>query len=87
MDGAARAVPLGLLVMLAGTIPWIWSLVAGGLGIVTLVIALRLLNRVVQLPAQHLPDLSQVLRSTVFALLLTAAPVAGIVMDEDRRRL
>ena len=140
MDEIARAVGLGLLVMLAGTIPrnlafaanlqiapgvpwavpvialylwffwrylagagpprstakaraeslranrvparvWIWSLAAGGLGIVTLVIALRVLNRVVQLPPQQLPDLSNVPRTTVFALLLMAAPIAGIVEE------
>jgi len=137
MDEVVRAVALGLLVMLAGTIPrniafaanlqlapgvpwavpvmalylwffwryldgagpprptataraeslranrvtarvWAWSLAAGGLGIVTLVIALRLLNRVVHLPPQQLPDLSHVPRTTVFALLLTAAPIAGM---------
>ena len=140
MDEIARAVALGLLVMLAGTIPrnlafaanlqlapgvpwavpvmavylwffwrylagagpprstakargeslranrvpprvWTWSVAAGGLGIVTLVIALRVLNRIVQLPPQQLPDLSNVPRTTVFALLLMAAPIAGIVEE------
>ena len=140
MDEVVRAVALGLLVMLAGTIPrniafaanlqlapgvpwavpvmalylwffwryldgagpprptataraeslranrvtarvWAWSLAAGGFGIVTLVIALRLLNRVVHLPPQQLPDLSHVPRTTVFALLLAAAPIAGIVEE------
>jgi len=140
MDDTVKAVALGMLVMLAGTIPrniafaanlqlapgvpwavpvmalylwffwryldgagpprptataraeslranrvtarvWAWSLAAGGLGIVTLVIALRLLNRVVHLPPQQLPDLSHVPRTTVFALLLAAAPIAGIVEE------
>jgi membrane protease YdiL (CAAX protease family) len=60
---------------------WIWALVAGGLGIVALVLALRVLNRLVMLPHQQLPDLSHVPRSTVLALLLMAAPVAGIVEE------
>lgn len=60
---------------------WTWSLVAGGLGIVALVLALRVANRLVELPSQQLPDLSQVPAATVVALLLAAAPVAGIVEE------
>jgi membrane protease YdiL (CAAX protease family) len=60
---------------------WLWSLLAGGLGIVMLVMALRLANRLVALPTQELPDLSRVPRSTVLALLLMAAPVAGVVEE------
>jgi membrane protease YdiL (CAAX protease family) len=55
--------------------------VAGGLGIVALVLALRVANRLVMLPQQELPDLSQVPKVTVLALLLMAAPVAGIVEE------
>lgn len=60
---------------------WMWSLISGGLGITTLVLALRVLNRLVALPEQHLPDLSQVPTITVLSLLLMAAPVAGIVEE------
>ena len=60
---------------------WIWSLLAGGLGIVALVLALRIANRMVVLPQQQLPDLSQVPRITMISLLLMAAPVAGIVEE------
>ena len=60
---------------------WAASLVAGGLGIVALVLALRLANRLVGLPPQELPDLGDVPRSTVLALLLMGAPIAGIVEE------
>jgi membrane protease YdiL (CAAX protease family) len=60
---------------------WSWSLLAGGLGIVALVVALQLVNRLLVLPPQQLPDLAQVPRITVVALLVMAAPVAGIVEE------
>jgi membrane protease YdiL (CAAX protease family) len=60
---------------------WAWALLAGGLGIVALVLALRLANRLVALPSQQLPDLPQVPEVTVLSLLLMAAPVAGIVEE------
>ena len=60
---------------------WAWGLVAGGLGIVALVLALQVANRLVLLPLQTLPDLGNVPESTVMALLLMAAPVAGIVEE------
>ena len=60
---------------------WAWALVAGGLGIVALVLALQVANRLVLLPPQTLPDLGNVPESTVVALLLMAAPVAGIVEE------
>jgi len=62
-------------------IVWIWALFAGVLGIITLVLALRLLNTFVVLPQQQLPDLSGVPKFTILALLLMAAPVAGIVEE------
>ena len=71
---------------------WAWALLAGGLGIVALVVALRLANRLVVLPEQKLPDLSQVPKVTVLSLLVMAAPVAGMVEeaafrgDDVRRR-
>jgi membrane protease YdiL (CAAX protease family) len=60
---------------------WAWSLLAGGLGIVALVLGLRLANRLVVLPAQQLPDLGAVPQHTIVALLLMSAPVAGIVEE------
>lgn len=65
---------------LAGRV-WAWALVAGGLGIVALVLALRVANRLVVLPQQQLPDLGQVPKLTILSLLLMAAPVAGIVEE------
>jgi membrane protease YdiL (CAAX protease family) len=64
----------------SGTV-WTWALVAGGLGIVALVLALRVVNRLVVLPTQQLPDLAQVPTITVLSLLLAAAPVAGIIEE------
>lgn len=60
---------------------WAWALLAGGLGIVALVVALRVANRLVVLPEQQLPDLTQVPMVTVLSLLLMAAPVAGIIEE------
>ena len=60
---------------------WIWSLIAGGLGLVALVLALRVANRLVVLPQQGVPDLSHIPRLTVWALLLMGAPIAGIVEE------
>ncbi len=60
---------------------WAWSLLSGGLGVVALVIALRVANRMVMLPQQQLPDLTKVPKFTILSLLLMAAPVAGIVEE------
>jgi membrane protease YdiL (CAAX protease family) len=60
---------------------WTWALLAGGLGIVALVFALHVVNRMVVLPQQTLPDLTGVPRITVLSLLLMAAPVAGVVEE------
>jgi len=60
---------------------WAWALCAGALGIVALVVALRLANRLVVLPRQSLADLSRAPKATALALLLAGAPVAGIVEE------
>jgi membrane protease YdiL (CAAX protease family) len=60
---------------------WFWSLATGVAGIVALVVALRVANQIVALPEQQLPDLSGVPSFTVWALLIAAAPVAGIVEE------
>ncbi len=60
---------------------WFWSLLAGTLGIIALVIGLRFANRMIALPEQSLPDIAQVPRFTMLALLLMSAPVAGIIEE------
>ena len=60
---------------------WAWGLTAGGLGIVALVLALRVANRMVALPPQSLAELAHAPHTTAIALLLMAAPVAGIVEE------
>jgi membrane protease YdiL (CAAX protease family) len=60
---------------------WLWSLLAGTSGIVALVAGLRFVNRMVELPEQVLPDVAHVPRYTMLALLLMAAPVAGIIEE------
>ena len=60
---------------------WAWALLSGGLGIVALVLALNLANRLVTLPQQGVPDLTQVPRATMLALLIFAAPVAGVIEE------
>lgn len=60
---------------------WCASLVAGGLGLVALVLALRIVNRLVTLPAQEMPDLGGVPRTTVLFLLLMGALIAGVVEE------
>lgn len=60
---------------------WVWALIAGAAGIVALVIALQLANRMVVLPPQALPDMAGVPRSTLLSLLLFAAPVAGVIEE------
>jgi membrane protease YdiL (CAAX protease family) len=66
--------------LLSGRV-WAWALTGGGLGIVALVLALRVANRLIVLPPQQLPDFGQVPGSTVLALLFMAAPVAGLVEE------
>lgn len=60
---------------------WWWALLSGGLGLVALVLALRVANRMVVLPQQPIPDLSHVPKITVLSLLLMGAPVAGIIEE------
>jgi membrane protease YdiL (CAAX protease family) len=60
---------------------WSWALLAGGLGIVALVLALNLANRLIVLPQQAVPDLTNVPKATILALLIFAAPVAGVIEE------
>lgn len=64
---------------------WVWAITAGGLGIVALVLALQLANRVVVLPRQELPDFAGVPTFTVLSLLLMAGPVAGVIEQASFR--
>jgi len=64
---------------------WTWSIVAGSLAIVALVLALRLVNRFVALPAQTFPELGDVPKPTIVALLTIAAPAAGIIEESAFR--
>ena len=64
---------------------WMHALFAGALAIVALVLMLRLANRLIVLPSQQLPDMANVPRLTVLALLLAAAPIAGIVEEASFR--
>lgn len=73
-----RANPLPLRV-------WLWALTLGLLGIFALVLALNIANRFVVLPAQHLPNLAGVPKSTILSLLLAAAPIAGVIEESAFR--
>src|SRR5262249_52816209 len=64
---------------------WGAALLAGILGIATLVLFLRGLNRMVRLPQEHVPDLSQVPLVALFFILLTGSAVAGIVEEAAYR--
>ena len=64
---------------------WWWALLSGVLGLVALVLALRVANRMVALPQQGIPDLTHVPKITVLSLLLMGAPVAGIVEESAFR--
>jgi membrane protease YdiL (CAAX protease family) len=64
---------------------WGAALFAGLLGIATLVLFLRVLNRMVRLPQEPLPDLSHVSLVTLFFILLTGSAVAGIVEEASFR--
>jgi membrane protease YdiL (CAAX protease family) len=64
---------------------WAAALVAGVLGIATLVLFFRLLNLMVRLPQEQVPDVSHVPVVTLFFFLLTGSAVAGIVEEASFR--
>jgi len=80
-DSTAEARRASLRANPLGVRAWAWALGAGGLGVVALVLALRLLNRVVALPVQQLPDLAHVPASTMVPMLLMSALFAGVVEE------
>lgn len=65
---------------------WGSALLAGGLGLVALVLLHRVMNRLVSLPQQQLPDLSQIPVLTLLCFLLMGSAVAGIVEEASFRR-
>jgi len=66
-------------------IVWMWAMCAGTTAIVALVLGLRVANRLVRLPSQHLPDVSHVPCTTVVALLLASAPIAAVIEESAFR--
>src|SRR5207237_197263 len=58
---------------------WARALLAGTLGIVTLVAALRVANRIITLPDQRPPDLSRIPAVSLLVLLLMSSIFAGVV--------
>jgi len=64
---------------------WVSALLADGLGIATLVVFLRVMNRLVRLPQTQHPDLSQVSFVTLLFILLMGSAVAGIVEEASFR--
>jgi membrane protease YdiL (CAAX protease family) len=54
---------------------------AGVLGLIAIVFGMRVMNRLVALPPDTLPDLSQVPRATLAVLLLASALFAGLIEE------
>ena len=64
---------------------WLWALLAGGLGIVTLVLILRVANRLMTLPDQTPPALSAIPLITLVPMLLLSSFFAGVVEEASFR--
>lgn len=64
---------------------WAAALVAGGLGLVALVLSMGVVNRLVRLPAQPGEDLSNIPFVTLAVSLLMASVVAGVVEEASFR--
>ncbi len=64
---------------------WMWALIAGGTGIVTLVVALRLANRMVALPQQDASPLAGVPAASLFVMLFVSSVFAGVVEESAFR--
>jgi membrane protease YdiL (CAAX protease family) len=69
---------------LAGEV-WGAAILAGILGLWALVLLLAVMNRLVTLPQQPLPDLSHIPVVTLLCFLLTGSAVAGIVEEASFR--
>lgn len=64
---------------------WGAALLAGMLGLAGVVLLLRVMNRIVTVPQQQLPDLSRVPGITLLMILAMSALVAGIVEEASFR--
>ena len=64
---------------------WGASLLAGGLGLVALVLFLSVINRLVKLPAQSTEDVSHIPFMTLTVSLLMSSVVAGVVEESSFR--
>lgn len=64
---------------------WGRALLAGVLGIATLIVFQRVLSRMVRLPQQPVPDMSHIPVVTLFLILLMGSVVAGIVEEAAYR--
>src|SRR5262249_53416783 len=64
---------------------WGSALLAGMLGLVSLVLFLRIVNRLVRLPVQHTGDLSHIPIVTLVISLLMGSVVAGVVEEASFR--
>ena len=64
---------------------WGTALFAGVLGLAAVVLFLRVMSRLVVVPRQQLPDLSQIPVATLLVILLMSAIVAGVVEEASFR--
>jgi hypothetical protein len=64
---------------------WLLSLLAGGLGLASLVLFMRVMNRLVRLPTQQAPDVSHIPIATLSAFVLMSAIVAGVAEESGFR--
>ena len=60
---------------------WSAALFAGVVGLVGVVLLLRIMSRLVMVPQQQLPDVSQIPVPTLLVILLMSAVVAGVVEE------
>ena len=64
---------------------WGAALVAGVLGLIAVVLLLSVMSRLVVIPRQQLPDVSQIPFLTLLAILIMSAVVAGVVEEASFR--
>ena len=64
---------------------WLWSLIAGGFGLTTLVLGLRLANRIVKLPQQDASELAGIPSGTMLVMLLVSSLFAGVIEESAFR--
>jgi len=84
-DSTRAARRAGLRANRLSSAGWTWALTAGAGGLVTLVLALRVANRLVVLPRQEFFDVTRVSKLTIVSLILVGALAAGIVEEASFR--